>query len=177
MGMSPVCQGAEFRRDRAQRWEEAGLQLHTGDVIRGGPPRDQGRGCRQGTGPSAACSPSPIWRGWSNRGARELELQSTGRKGEERGALLGAASWPRNPAPLASGAKLKTGSWGPGIQHLLLGETDHLEGLDSRCLEGTGRTFAAKKHRKAGRQLGREIRRSFAVVLAVVLRRESYLPV
>ena len=129
-----------------------------------------------GHGPSAACSPSPVRRGWSNRGARELALQSAGGKGRERAALLGAASWPRNPATLASGAKLKTGSWGPGIQHLLSGETDHLEGLDSRCLTETGRTFAAKKHRKAGRQLGHEIR-SFAVVLAVVLRRESYLPV
>lgn len=55
--MSPVCQGAEFRRDRAQRWEEAGLQLHTGDVIRGGLPRDQGRGCRQGTGAERRMQP------------------------------------------------------------------------------------------------------------------------
>lgn len=82
--------------------------------------------------------------------SRELELQSAGRKGGERAALLGAASWPRNPATLASGARLKTGSWGPGIQHLLSGETDHLEGLDSRCLEGTGRTFAARSTEKPG---------------------------
>ena len=174
--MSPVCRGAEFRRDRAQRWEEAGLQLHTGDVIRGGPPRDQGRGCRQGTGRAPHAAPRPSGEAGATGVSGELELQSAGGKGRERAALLGAASWPRSPATLASGAKLKTGSWGPGIQHLLSGETDHLEGLDSRCLTETGRTFAAKKHRKAGRQLGHEIR-SFAVVLAVVLRRESYLPV
>lgn len=42
-------------------------------------------------------------------------------------------------------------------------------------MSGGGLDFAAKKHRKAGRHLGCKI--SFVGAVAVVLRRESYLPV
>lgn len=44
-------------------------------------------------------------------------------------------------------------------------------------MSGGGLDFAAKKHRKAGRHLGRKISFVGAVAVVVVLRRESYLPV
>lgn len=130
LGMSPLCWGAEFRRARAQRWEEAGLHHHTGDFIRGRMPRDQGQGCRWGTGLSSTRSPL----GPSGEAGGTGVPPGTGapeRRQERRrlGSPTVAESWTRNPATLAGGARLTTSPWGPGIQHLLSGETDHLEGL------------------------------------------------
>lgn len=125
LGMSPLCRGAEFRRARAQRWEEAGLHHHTGDFIRG---RGRGAGRVLGRAPHAA--PLVQRERLEEQGCpQEPELQSAGRKGGERAALLVAESRTRNPATLAGGARLTTSPCGPGIQHLLSGETDHLEGL------------------------------------------------